>query len=711
MRQLLLVLLMGINGTTLLAQATNPGFSGPGADAHWLGAAKDGFGTSNSLTSRVWFTLTEGVLSEVYFPTLDVPNVQSLQLIVVTPEGKVETELENTTHSMTLLDNARSLSFRQQNTALNGEYTISKVYVTDPRRDTLLMHVSFKSQGNVSGYKLFVYYDPSLNNSGRHDSGWTEAGALLAVDADKASALLADPAFVETNNGFLGLNDSLTQMRSGKPLINYRRANNGNVVQVGRPGSRSSGYANTISFTLALGFGNKPGVALNNARASLRRGSASISQEYRAGWHAYTNKLPQVESPYQNQFNVAAMVLKGLEDKTHRGGMIASPSIPWGGGPNANEPTSSGYHAVWSRDLYQVATAFQAMGDRETARRALDYLFRVQQRPDGSFPQNSWLDGRPIGGAVQMDEVAFPIILAYQLGRTDRTSWLKHVKPAADYLVKNGPATQQERWEEKPGFSPSTIAAEIAGLVCAAEIARLQNDTGAERTYLETADFWARHVEQWTATTTGPLGDRNYYLRISENNNPNDGAKIEINSGGGSYDEREIVDAGFLELVRLGIKPAGDPLIRKSLAVLDEVIKVRTPVGEAWYRYNHDAYGEQPDGGPYDGRQGKGRLWALLSGERGEYELALGQTAQARNRLDAMRGFANDGLMIPEQVWDQPQAPKPSFRFGEGTGSATPLAWSMAQYIRLVLNIKSGRNLETPQVVAERYLGNRERTK
>ncbi|HMG72758.1 MAG TPA: hypothetical protein VK582_04595 [Pyrinomonadaceae bacterium] len=93
-------------------------------------------------------------------------------------------------------------------------------------------------------------------------------------------------------------------------------------------------------------------------------------------------------------------------------------------------------------------------------------------------------------------------------------------------------------------------------------------------------------------------------------------------------------------------------LIIKSLAVVDLLIKVETPAGAGWYRYNHDAYGERPDGRPYDGRNGKGRVWTLLTGERGEYELALGDTLRVRKRLDTMMGFANQGLMIPEQVWD-----------------------------------------------------------
>jgi glucoamylase len=398
---------------------------------------------------------------------------------------------------------------------------------------------------------------------------------------------------------------------------------------------------------------------------------------------------------------MAAMVLKGLEDKTHRGGVIASPSTPWGGGPNANEPNTTGYHAVWARDLYHVATAFDAMGDRLTANRLLNYLFGVQQKLDGSFPQNSFVDGRTIGNGVQMDQVALPLVLAYQVDRKDRQSWLTHIKPAADFIVRNGPRTDQDRWEEKSGYSPSSLAAQIAGLVCAAEIAKTNRDDASAKRYLDTADNWAQHIEKWTVTKGD--GESGYYLRITANNDPNDGAKMEINSSSRVVDERKVLDAGFLELVRLGIKAPRDPLIVESLKLIDQLIKVKTPVGEAWYRYNHDAYGETPDGAKYDGHNGVGRLWTLLTGERGEYELAAGDIASARKRLDTLAGFANDGLMIPEQVWDREESPASSLRFGAGTGSATPLAWSMAQFIRLAMSIERGRNVETPRVVWERY--------
>jgi glucoamylase len=713
---------------TLFAQTTNnlaPG--APGKDAQWESAGKDGVGTSVTLESKVWFTLGGGAMTEVYYPTVDMANVQKLDLIIVHAQtGTVETESRDTISRV--IPDKGSLSFTQINTAKSGEYKIIKDYTTDPERNVVLIRVQFRGQlkRDVNDYHLYVYYDPSLNNSGMHDTAWTLRNALLASDGEIASALVARSSFLNdppavserigydfqvATNGFLAINDGLAQLQQDpgkaftREFTEYNRAEKGNVVQVGKLLNPAIAREYCCPpYTLALGFGRTPDEALNAAQGSLNKGFEACQSEYKKGWRNYLRTIRKVGRKYQAQFNMAAMVLKAHEDKTFRGANVASLTVPWGGGENANEANVGGYHTVWARDLYQVATAFQAMGDKAAAERALNYLFTVQQKADGSFPQNSWLDGRPAGSGLQMDEVAYPLILSLQLGRTDNETWIKHVKPAADFIVRNGPATPQERWEEESGYSPSTIAAEIAGLVCAAEIARRNHDEAAAKTYLATADEWARKVDGWTATTSGAYGDKNYYLRISDDDDPNDGAPLEINSNGGTHDEREIVDAGFLELVRLGIKRARDPLITKSLAVVDHLIEVKTPNGAAWYRYNHDAYGEKADGKRYDARAGRGRLWTLLTGERGQYELALGRKAMALRRLDAMLGFANEGLMIPEQIWDKPERPSQGFRFGEGTGSATPLAWAMAQFIRLAVNLQEGRNLDTPNIVAARYL-------
>ncbi len=303
-----------------------------------------------------------------------------------------------------------------------------------------------------------------------------------------------------------------------------------------------------------------------------------------------------------------------------------------------------------------------------------------------------------------MDEQSYPVVLAWQLGVTDEATWEKHLRPEAEYLVAHGPATEQERWEEVPGYSPSTIAAEIAGLVCASDIARRHGADADARRYMDTADDWASHIEKWTVTTTGHIGAKlapdGYYMRIDNNTDPNDGYRFDAHNGAGMRDERDIVDQGFLELVRMGIRPAGDPVIERSLKVIDAVIRVETPNGPDFHRYNHDGYGETYFGGPWQG-EGVGRLWPIFAGERGEYEVAVG--GDPTPYLQAMLHFANDGGMIPEQVWDRANPTYGDFTFGQGTGSATPLVWSMAQFMRLAVDVQAGRIVEQPSVVAEHF--------
>lgn len=707
---LLFYLVTGLN-----AQNLAPG--GPGKDAQWATAGKQAVGTSATLESKVWFTLAQGVMTEVYYPDVTVANVHLLQFLIKDQKTyDTWTERDDSIHTLRVL-RPDSLSFQQINTAKTGYWKIIKTYTVDPESNTILIYVTFKAY--KKNLALYVYYDPSLANSGMHDTAGRFASYMTAYDGDIASALVFSPISTESS-GFLGVNDGLS-LSPGRLFIGSgaERAENGNVVHTAMLVSPKKG-----PFTVALSFARSEKAAVDTALKSLGKTFAQTSAEYDRRWSDFVQGLPQVGKKYQPQFNMAAMQLKALEDKTNRGANIASLTVPWGGGENANENTVGGYHLVWSRDLYQVFTAYMALGDQAAAERALDFLFKVQQRPDGSFPQNSWLDGRPFWTSLQMDEVAYPLIMAWQLGRFDKTTWQNHVKKAADFIVKTGPATPQERWEEEAGYSPSTIAAEIAGLVCAADIAKRNGDNASAELYLKTADEWESKIESWTATKTGKYGDGNYYVRITQNGKPDAGEKIEINNGAGFFDERDIIDAGFLELVRLGIRRADDPLIVKSLKVVDQVIKVDTPNGPGFYRYNNDGYGEMDDGRRWnwDGKYtGKGRLWALLSGERGQYEIALCSIAAANydwactvgyNRLNHMLGFANEGLMLPEQIWDKKESPKnidrqfvPELKFGEGTGSATPLAWSMAQFIRLAVNLKAGRNLDTPTVVYERYAG------
>ncbi|CAN5786492.1 glycoside hydrolase family 15 protein [soil metagenome] len=691
------------------AQSSAPGK--PGRTSEWLPADKTGFGTSRGNASKVWYTLQRGRLSEVFYPTLGAPSVRSLQFIVTDGSSFADLEASGTIHE-TVLAKPRALVYRQVNEAKSGGYRLTKTYVTDPSRSTVLMRVHFKSLTDRP-LRLIVAYDPALSNDGDDDTARSSRGALFSHDASAASALMTRPGLVRTSSGYVGRSGGWIDLRDDfKMDWHYRSAADGNVVQTGM--TSLTGMPGRRSMTLALGFGPRVGAASRAALSSLRTGWAAAAGAYAGGWHRYMRSLEQMpasasKSPLLRRTYLASvMALAAAEDKTYRGAYIASPSMPWVWGTGLEDP-SGPYHLVWSRDLYQIATGLWAAGDRAGAERALTFLFKRQQQPDGSFPQNTEVDGTPHWTSLQLDEVAFPLVMAQQMGRTGPAAYAQHVKPAADFIVANGPVTEQERWEEQDGYSPSTIAAEIAGLVCAADIARSNGDGASARKYLRTADRWRQKIEEWTVTTNGPLADHPYYLRLTKDGRPNAGTVYDIGNGGSdSVDQRTVADAGFLELVRLGIKRAGNTSIVESLPVVDKELRVRTPNGPYWHRYSGDGYGETRRGGPWDVSDPNtfrtiGRAWPIFAGERGEYRLAAERGA--RRLLRAIAAAGNRGYMIPEQVWDEHSpSGRPGFARGEGTFSATPLLWSHAQFIRLAWSMEVGAPIEQPKVVACRYV-------
>ncbi len=487
------------------------------------------------------------------------------------------------------------------------------------------------------------------------------------------------------------------------------------MVQAAR--TQLTGRGGHRELTLAIGFGGDLSAARRTAQRSLAAGFEDAAAGYGAGWSRYLRSLKKAPASVagdhrrERLYDQSLMVLEASEDKLNRGGSIASPTMPWVWGTLELEGnTFSGpYHLVWPRDFYHVATAQKAAGDDAATSRLMDYLWRVQ-KPDGSWWQNTRVNGTPHWTGLQLDEVALPIVLAWWLGRTAADDW-RHVRMAADFVVANGPRTPQERWENQDGFSPNTIATEIAGLICAADIARKHGDTTRAARYEALADDWQAKVQSWTATTNGPYSPDPYYLRLTKDADPDDGSTYDLgdNFASNPIDERLVVDQSFLGLVLFGAKRHDDPAIRNSLAVGDRELKVDTPHGPVWHRFTSDGYGETSSGEdwtifPTAANQTLGRGWPLLTGERGEYELLAGNRAQPY--LEAIAATANDGLMLPEQVWDgRPPTGTPGHAFGEGTRSATPLAWTHAQYIRLAWSIDAGTPIARPSIVACRYTG------
>lgn len=698
---------LAIAGAGAPAFAVDDAPGAPGASTTWTTGYKDGVGTSLSRESKVWYTLTGGTMSEVYYPAADTPNTRELQ-VAVSDGVTAQRESDSTVIRTVELADPRSLTFRQVATDDAGRWRITKTYVTDPARSTVVVHVRFE---NLSGgdFRLFTILDPSLAGDAGNDIGSTAAGALVAIDDTHAgnpvaSALVCSAGFATTSSGYVGVSDGWADLAADGDLDNtYAQAGPGNIAQVGEVALAGA----TTSFTLGLGFGLDPAGALAAAQASVTAGYQAVSGAYQGQWHDYlastTPPPAELAGELAIQYNVSLMTVKAHEDKTYPGAFIASLTIPWGQRVPADGAGGGGggYHFVWARDLYQQVSALLSAGDTAAAERAVTWLFTRQQLTDGHFPQTSHPDGTPDQTNVQLDETAFPILLAWQIKRFDADFYGSHIKKAADYLIAAGPKTPQERWEETGGYSPSTLASQIAALTAAADIAKRNDDLASAAIYQGTADSWQRQTEEWMFTTTGAVGDGRYYLRINGDTDPDDADSRTWANGAGEHEERNVLDAGFLELVRLGVKAPDDAYVADSLADTDAAIGQQTPHGMMWHRYSFDGYGEKADGSPWDGT-GIGRLWPLLSGERGEYALANGQDPLPY--LETMHGAANAGYMIPEQVWDSQDPTSYGYVLGEGTGSAGPLAWAMAQYVRLAQGMRAGEPVETPSVVSRRYV-------
>jgi glucoamylase len=395
--------------------------------------------------------------------------------------------------------------------------------------------------------------------------------------------------------------------------------------------------------------------------------------------------------------------------------MIASLSIPWG--YSKGDGDLGGYHLVWPRDLVESAGGLLAGGAADEVRQVLRYL-SVTQEADGSWPQNMWLDGAPYWNGVQMDEAGFPVLLAdlaHREGALDDAELARlwpMIRRAAAFLACNGPVTQQDRWEEDPGYSPFTLAVEVAALLCAADFA--ERFEPAICSYLrETADAWNASIERWTYVSETDLasevGVEGYYVRIA----PPDSADASSPAGGfvpiknrPPGHEREpaahIVSPDALALVRFGLRAADDPRILGTVEVIDALLKVELPQGPAWRRYNGDGYGEHEDGEPFDGT-GVGRPWPLLTGERAHYEIAAGRPAEAARLVATLSQFANEGGLLPEQVWDADDLPDKELLRGEPSGSAMPLAWAHAEYVKLCRSLADGHVFDMPPQTVRRY--------
>ncbi len=714
------------------------------------------------------------MLSDTYEPTIDNTNVSTLQYVVT--DGSSFTDLQTRDMTYTVSADPTGMACTVTATDAAHGYQLTTTYITDPARDTVLMHTRLSaipgSGTNVAGLHLYARLDAHVNGNGGGGTArtraptpasstprpgrrcrWSPARTRSPTRSNRSyavptyMALAASTPSPQASVGYAGTaSDGLTQLDAAHALTTYTSAPDGHIVATEELTPARDG-----TITLALGFGRTQAQAVATAADSLPAPFSSTEQRYLGGWVRYDAGLRRPparlpgESAGQTQrlvdtYYLSANVIKASEDKTFPGAIVASLASPWGqsvpaGTEQNGEPAYFGsYREVFARDLYEAFTGLLADGDLATARAAVRFLFDRQQLANGSMPRNSLLNGQaaPDTGGLQLDETSYPILMALQAGLGgDSQLWPNHIRPAADFLVANGPSDGVERWEEQTGYSPSTIAAEIAGLTAASAIAAQQGDPARARLYQATADDFQRSIKSWAVTTTGPDGPR-YFIRLSKTGDPNAAISYSLGNGGPTVDQRAVIDGGFQELVRLGELPVTDPDVQASLGVLDKQISVARPAGPATTgtatrppraARTGTATATSPARPRARSAGRPGRRPTPAPGTCGRCCPASGPRATsppgdstgAAALLNAMRNFSSGVGLVPEQAWEDPDlAASPygsdpatasiGFTDGQAAGSASPLTWAQAQELRLILDLGAGRALEAPAVTTQRYI-------
>src|SRR5216684_1729065 len=694
----------------------------PGIPPRWTSSAKTGAGTALNQHSKVWFTLSHGILNEVYFPRVDQACTRDLGFLVTDGKAFFSEEKRHCTFENKAVEPGIPV-FELINTEDNGRYRIRKEVFTDPYRNVVLQKIHFEPlQGQLSDYHLYALLSPHLANCGYHNTGWVGdykgLPMFFAERDDTALALGSSVPWKKMSVGFVGASDGWQDLSEHFQMEwQYERAENGNLACTGEIDLAACNG----EFVLALGFGGMWSAAGQQVRSTLLEDYGELRGHYVAQWKIWQNGLLKLDQPQRpgDLYRASTAVLRTHESKDFLGGVIASLSIPWGF--NKGDEDLGGYHLIWPRDLVETAGAMLAAGAVSDAAKVLRYLESTQEAA-GNWAQNLWLDGRPYWSGVQMDETAFPILLldllrresAHGLGKLER--WWPMVRKAASFILRNGPVTQQDRWEEDGGYSPFTLAAEISALLAAADIADLTGHSDAVSTLRDAADAWNDNIERWVYATGGDLaqqiGVEGYYVRIAPPDTDDAAASptqgfvpIKNRPPGQNMDRAfHIVSPDSLALVRFGLRAPDDPRILNTIRVIDALLRVQLPQGPCWYRYNGDGYGEHKDGSAFDG-SGIGRPWPLLAGERAHYALAAGHRDEAEALLTVIENStAGEGRLLPEQVWDAADIPDLELFRGKPTGSACPLVWAHSEYIKLRRSIRDGKIFDQPPQTVQRYL-------
>ena len=696
---------------------------GPGIPPRWTSSAKSGVGTALSDTSRVWFTISHGILNEVYFPRVDEACIRDLGLIVIDDASFFAEEKRDCEVAVELLEDGVP-AFLLTSVHRGGRFRIIKRVIADPRSSSVLLQIRLEDAG--AGLRLFALCAPHLVNGGANNNGWRGdykgAGMLFASGDGTYLAMAADQPFAASSVGFVGVSDGWRQLSQDRGLAeHYDTATDGNIALTAELTKGADG-----SSVLALGFGQTSAEAGYHALTSLQTPFETILNDYAAGWRAWQAGLRSLERRARghNLYRVSTAILRSHEAPVFPGGVIASLSIPWGF--SKSDDDLGGYHLVWPRDLCETGGALLACGADAHVRRILRYL-RATQQADGSWPQNCWLDGTPYWRGLQLDECAFPILLLDMAWRSgalrlpDLPPYWPMVEKAAAFVILNGPRTKQDRWEENAGYTPFTLAVAIASLLAAAEIAEAMNVGDGPALFRDTADAWNEQIEDWVYVEDTPLareaGVKGYYIRIAPELLATDGPDLHglvqvrnHEAGTCAIPADALVSTDALALVRFGLRAPDDPCVLDTIAVIDKTLRVELPQGSGWRRYTFDGYGEKADGRPFDG-VGVGRVWPLLAGERAHYALAAGRKDEAKALLATIEAQTSSGGLIPEQVWDAPPIPSRELAPGAPSGSAMPLVWAHGEYVKLLRSLADGAVFDMPPHTQRRYLHGKQKAR
>jgi glucoamylase len=662
-------------------------FGQPGIAPTWSSSAKDRVITALG-SSRLWATIGHGILNEVYWPATGQPQTRDLGFIVAGDGYWVEVKRQDNY----TLSTPKSYIPLPEVVHTGDRYRLSLEFLPDPHRDVLLIRARLEG----AGLRLYPLLAPHLGMSGWNNTAWVADGLYAASD-DRALCLLGDPPMGRASAGYVGHSDGWQDFaQHGRMSWTFDRADNGNVALMAELDS-----AETV---LALAIAETPEGARTLARSSLTEGYDRVREGFIADWEAWGTRLrlPAPSPAIEAEAYLSATVLRVHEDRTYPGAIVASLSIPWGNA--TNDP--GGYHLVWTRDAVEAGLALLAVSELEAVEHLLAYL-AATQNADGGWSQNFYPDGRPYWFGIQLDEVALPIVLAaraHELGLERDPAVSAMVRRAAAYLAQHGPASPQDRWEENPGASPFTLGLEIASLIAAADYL----DSPAREYAQALADCWNERMEEWTYVADTEVDRRcgvaGHYIRVSP---PAEGRgwRGRVEAPDRHRVDRlaeALVGLDFIYLARLGLRSPDDPRMTASLAVADAVLRVQSPSGPAYHRYSGDIYGEHPDGQPFDG-SGVGRTWPLLTGERGF--MALMQGEDPLPYLETMLTMTGRFGLLPEQVWDSEPLPERGLVPGKPTGSAMPLVWAHAEFLRLLVAREQGRPVECLDVVWDRYRG------